>query len=166
MAHISKFSSSPSNSLRDRSSEFVHPSNTGSSKSTVSNSATVKTASVGSSSGLTYEGKAIETINYDNERRYLNDLISGGGGNAEWAKQQLKKLNDVMETYILGSSSFVNDLPSKALENLDKLLAGDVEKEEVSYTENGEVSYDVDFGKVVKFGGVALIGLVVLNKLF
>ena len=28
----------------------------------------------------------------DNERKYLNNLISGGGGNAEWAKNQLKVL--------------------------------------------------------------------------
>ena len=30
--------------------------------------------------------------NIDNERKYLNNLISGGGGNAEWAKNQLKVL--------------------------------------------------------------------------
>ena len=28
----------------------------------------------------------------DNERKYLNNLASGGGGNAEWAKGQLKQL--------------------------------------------------------------------------
>lgn len=30
----------------------------------------------------------------DNERKYLNNLVSGGGGNAEWAKTQLKDLDD------------------------------------------------------------------------
>lgn len=29
----------------------------------------------------------------DNERKYLNSLVSGGGGNAEWAKSQLKQLD-------------------------------------------------------------------------
>ena len=29
----------------------------------------------------------------DNERKYLNNLVSGGGGNAEWAKSQLKQLD-------------------------------------------------------------------------
>ena len=29
----------------------------------------------------------------DNERKYLNNLVSGGGGNAEWAKNQLKDLD-------------------------------------------------------------------------
>ena len=29
----------------------------------------------------------------DNERKYLNSLVSGGGGNAEWAKNQLKDLD-------------------------------------------------------------------------
>ncbi len=31
--------------------------------------------------------------NIDNERKYLNDLISKGGGNAEWAKNQMKELD-------------------------------------------------------------------------
>ena len=34
-----------------------------------------------------------EKTNYANERKYLNNLISGGGGNAEWAKNQMKALN-------------------------------------------------------------------------
>lgn len=34
-----------------------------------------------------------EKTNYANERKYLNNLISGGGGNAEWAKNQMKELN-------------------------------------------------------------------------
>jgi hypothetical protein len=29
----------------------------------------------------------------DNERKYLSNLVSGGGGNAEWAKGQLKQLD-------------------------------------------------------------------------
>ena len=29
----------------------------------------------------------------DNERKYLNNLVTGGGGNAEWAKGQLKQLD-------------------------------------------------------------------------
>lgn len=41
--------------------------------------------------------------NYKNERTYLNDLISGGGGNAEWAKKQMKELDAAEAKY--GSSS-------------------------------------------------------------
>ena len=37
--------------------------------------------------------------NYANERKYLNNLISGGGGNAEWAKNQMKELNSAEQKY-------------------------------------------------------------------
>ena len=37
--------------------------------------------------------------NYANERKYLNNLISGGGGNAEWAKNQMKALNSAEQKY-------------------------------------------------------------------
>ena len=38
-----------------------------------------------------------EKTNYANERKYLNNLISGGGGNAEWAK--MKALNSAEQKY-------------------------------------------------------------------
>ena len=37
--------------------------------------------------------------NFANERKYLNNLISGGGGNAEWAKNQMKALNSAEQKY-------------------------------------------------------------------
>ena len=37
--------------------------------------------------------------NFANERKYLNNLISGGGGNAEWAKNQMKELNSAEQKY-------------------------------------------------------------------
>lgn len=40
-----------------------------------------------------------ESTNYANERKYLNNLISGGGGNAEWAKNQMKELNSAEQKY-------------------------------------------------------------------
>lgn len=40
-----------------------------------------------------------EKTNYANERKYLNNLISGGGGNAEWAKNQMKALNSAEQKY-------------------------------------------------------------------
>lgn len=40
-----------------------------------------------------------EKTNYSNERKYLNNLISGGGGNAEWAKNQMKELNSAEQKY-------------------------------------------------------------------
>ena len=45
-----------------------------------------------------------EKTNYANERKYLNNLISGGGGNAEWAKNQMKELNSAEQKYGGGSS--------------------------------------------------------------
>ena len=40
-----------------------------------------------------------EKTNYANERKYLSNLISGGGGNAEWAKNQMKELNSAEQKY-------------------------------------------------------------------
>ena len=37
--------------------------------------------------------------NFANERKYLNNLISGGGGSAEWAKNQMKALNSAEQKY-------------------------------------------------------------------
>ena len=41
--------------------------------------------------------------NWNNERSYLNGLISKGGGNAEWAKKQMGELNKAQQQY--GGSS-------------------------------------------------------------
>lgn len=41
--------------------------------------------------------------NWNNERNYLNGLISKGGGNAEWAKTQMNELNKAQQQY--GGSS-------------------------------------------------------------
>ena len=46
-----------------------------------------------------------EKTNYANERKYLNNLISGGGGNAEWAKNQMKALNSAEQKYGNSGSS-------------------------------------------------------------
>lgn len=40
-----------------------------------------------------------EKTNYANERKYLNNLISGGGGNAEWATHKMKELNAAEQKY-------------------------------------------------------------------
>lgn len=45
-----------------------------------------------------------ENTNFANERKYLNNLITGGGGNAEWAKNQMKELNSAEQKYGGGSS--------------------------------------------------------------
>ena len=37
--------------------------------------------------------------NFANERKYLNNLISGGGGNAEWATHKMKELNAAEQKY-------------------------------------------------------------------
>ena len=41
----------------------------------------------------------------ENERKYLNNLVSKGGGEGEWAKNQLKDLN-------VASSSSSSSTPS------------------------------------------------------
>lgn len=41
--------------------------------------------------------------NWDNERKYLNNLVSQGGGNGEWAKNQLNELSKAQQQY--GASS-------------------------------------------------------------
>ena len=56
----------------------------------------------------------------DNERKYLNNLVSGGGGNAEWAKNQLKDLDAASsssknnssnyETWDSGGRTYVNGI--------------------------------------------------------
>lgn len=43
--------------------------------------------------------------NWNNERNYLNGLISKGGGNAEWAKKQMNELNRAQQQYGGSSSS-------------------------------------------------------------
>jgi hypothetical protein len=45
-----------------------------------------------------------ENTNFANERKYLNNLISGGGGNAEWAKGKMTELNAAEQKYGGGSS--------------------------------------------------------------
>jgi hypothetical protein len=44
-------------------------------------------------------------INYDNERKYLNSLISQGGGKGEWAKQQAKKYAQQYEGFSLNDTT-------------------------------------------------------------
>ena len=50
----------------------------------------------------------------DNERKYLNNLVSGGGGNAEWAKSQLKQLDSSDSSSSSTSSSSSSKGSSKS----------------------------------------------------
>jgi hypothetical protein len=43
-----------------------------------------------------YSGKT--AAERENERKYLNNLVSQGGGNSEWAKSQLSQLNEAEKT--------------------------------------------------------------------
>jgi len=45
-----------------------------------------------------------ENTNWDNEEKYLNNLVSQGGGNAAWAQNQLKELNNARAQYGGGQS--------------------------------------------------------------
>lgn len=63
------------------------------------NTSTKKTATSSSSTSNTSKGtnvySGMTSAQLDNERKYLNNLIAQGGGNAEWAKGQLSSLNSV-----------------------------------------------------------------------
>lgn len=50
--------------------------------------------------------------NWDNERKYLNNLVSQGGGNAEWAKKQMNELNKAQQQYGGSSGSSGGSTPS------------------------------------------------------
>jgi len=45
-----------------------------------------------------------ENTNWDNEEKYLNNLVSQGGGNAAWAQNQLKELNNARAQYSGGGN--------------------------------------------------------------
>ena len=65
---------------------------------------------VASSGGNT--GGYNANTNWANENSYLNGLIAKGGGQAEWAKQQLKELNAAQQKYTGGAAAnggFSND---------------------------------------------------------
>jgi hypothetical protein len=65
-----------------------------------SSNKTSSSSSSSSSGGTNYSGYT--QAQYDNQSAYLNKLISQGGGNAEWAKTELNKLNS---QYSGGSST-------------------------------------------------------------
>ena len=74
----------------------------------------------------------------DNERKYLNNLVSGGGGNAEWAKSQLKQLDSS------GSSSTSNKTTSS---DPDAGLSIDAYKAKYGVS-GGSSSYSPNYGQV------------------
>lgn len=63
---------------------------------TVQPTANKSTSSSGSGSAT---GPYNANTNFANEEKYLNSLISAGGGNANWAKQQLQILNNAKAVY-------------------------------------------------------------------
>ena len=89
--------------------------------------------------------------NIDNERKYLNNLISGGGGNAEWAKNQLKVLEAFAASHPKDTTSTstnktktktTTSTPTKTNKNIKKTYY---------YTPTGEklTGYNID-GKTYK----------------
>ena len=62
------------------------------------NSSNNSSSNKNTSSGTKNIYSGMSSSELDNERKYLNNLISGGGGNAEWAKNQLTQLNSVTPT--------------------------------------------------------------------
>lgn len=71
----------------------------------------------------------------DNERKYLNNLVSGGGGNAEWAKSQLKQLD------ASGSTSSSNK-SSGSSNRYNTTVTESNGNKSSGYIENGKSYYD------------------------
>ena len=85
----------------------------------------------------------------DNERKYLNNLVSGGGGNAEWAKGQLKQLDAAS-----GGSS--NNTSNKSTSSSSKKSSSSGGSSSVyeTWEENGRTYQNgVDIGPAGTSGG-------------
>lgn len=54
-----------------------------------------------------------QTTNFDNERKYLENLIAGGGGNGAWAQNQLAELNKAEKQYGTPTSTANNYYPER-----------------------------------------------------
>ena len=54
-----------------------------------------------------------QNTNFDNERRYLENLIAGGGGNGAWAQNQLAELNKAEKQYGTPTSTANNYYPER-----------------------------------------------------
>ena len=54
-----------------------------------------------------------QNTNFDNERKYLENLIAGGGGNGAWAKNQLAELNKAEKQYGTPTSTANNYYPER-----------------------------------------------------
>ena len=54
-----------------------------------------------------------QNTNFDNERKYLENLIAGGGGNGAWAKNQLAELNKAEKQYGAPTSTANNYYPER-----------------------------------------------------
>ena len=78
---------------------------------------------------IIYVGKT--AAEKDNERKYLNNLVSSGGGNAEWAKSQLKQLDDAVKT---DSANSTSKYKTTVTESNGSTSSG--------YIENGKSYYD------------------------
>ena len=110
----SRQTSSGSNSNRqtsDRSNSYT-PSSGGSTSRPNSSTSGGTTSSTPTSSG-TYGA----STNWENEKNYLNGLISKGGGTAEWAKKQMEELASAQQKYTGASSSGTGALSDAELRN-------------------------------------------------
>lgn len=54
-----------------------------------------------------------QNTNFDNERKYLENLIAGGGGNGAWAQNQLAELNKAEKQYGTPTSTANNYYPER-----------------------------------------------------
>ena len=54
-----------------------------------------------------------QNTNFDNERKYLENLIAGGGGNGAWAQNQLAELNKAEKQYGAPTSTANNYYPER-----------------------------------------------------
>ena len=54
-----------------------------------------------------------QNTNFDNERKYLENLIAGGGGNGAWAQNQLAELNRAEKQYGTPTNTANNYYPER-----------------------------------------------------
>lgn len=128
-------------------------------------------------SGITYAGKAIESINIPNQVAYLSNLIkSGTAGQKLWAKGDLSLLNKAADAYntviknassktVPAAAAIVTETvnPTTPLPEVDPttIVGYDPSDYTSSSASGSTISGSTIFGYLV----VGLVGIVILDRL-
>lgn len=108
MAYVTPWIKATFTSSKKNKNENTQTTNktTQTSTSNKTNTSTGSNKNSSSSSNNVYSGMSSSQL--ANERTYLNNLISQGGGNAEWAKGQLNQLNEVSKPVFASTNTSNN----------------------------------------------------------